>query len=150
MPGLTPKQEKFAQSVASGMTQADAYRASRDCSRQKDKTIQENACRLMADSKVQARVDELRRPIVEKAQITLESHLASLEALRDSAHKAGQHSAAVAAEVARGKASGVHVEKTANTTTLQGQVEVISRPKLEKEEWLKLHGVGNASLKEKD
>ena len=145
MPGLTPKQEKFAQSVASGMTQADAYRAAYSTAKSKPESIQRNAHALMQDIKVSSRVDELRKPIVEKAQITLESHLASLAALRDSAHKAGQHSAAVAAEVARGKASGVHVEKTANTTTLQGQVEVISRPKLGKDEWLRLHGVGNGA-----
>jgi len=28
---LTPKQEKFAQCVADGMTQADAYRVAYDC-----------------------------------------------------------------------------------------------------------------------
>ena len=30
---LTPKQEKFAQEVASGKSQSDAYRAAFDCAR---------------------------------------------------------------------------------------------------------------------
>lgn len=145
MPGLTPKQEKFAQSVASGMTQADAYRSAYNAGKMKPETVQNKAHVLMKSGEISARVEELRRPIVEKAQITLESHLASLEELRDLAKKAGQHSAAIAAEVARGKASGIHIEKTENKTTLQGQLEVISRPKLGKDEWLRLHGVGNGA-----
>ena len=41
---LTPKQEKFAQCVADGMTQADAYRAAYDCAPStKAESIQVNA-----------------------------------------------------------------------------------------------------------
>jgi len=114
---LTPKQELFAQAVASGKTQADAYRASRDCSRMKDKTIQENASRLMADSKVLARVTELRKPIIEEVGYSLEAHLKRLEVLSIKAAQAGQFGPAVSAEISRGKASGHYVTKVdANIT----------------------------------
>lgn len=53
---LTPKQEKFAQGIAAGMAQVDAYRAAFDCSNSKDKTAHEGACRLAAKSKVAARI----------------------------------------------------------------------------------------------
>lgn len=69
---LTPKQEKFAQGIASGMAQADAYRAAFDCSKSKDKTIHEAASRLANDGKVTARVTELRVPIVAKVRYELE------------------------------------------------------------------------------
>lgn len=58
---LTAKQEKFAQAIAlEGMNQSDAYRSAYSCARMTDKTIWENASRLMADSKVTARINELR------------------------------------------------------------------------------------------
>ena len=109
---LTPKQEHFAQHVASGKTQADAYRSAFNTAKMKPETVQQAASRLMANSKVSARVDELRKPIAEKAQITLESHLKDLMMLRNIAVKKDQISAAISAEIARGKAAGVHIEKT--------------------------------------
>lgn len=71
----------------------------------------------MANSKISARVAELRKPIAEKAQITLESHLHDLMMLRNMAVKEKQIGAAITAEVARGKAAGVHIEKTETTVT---------------------------------
>ncbi len=110
---LTPKQEKFAQCVASGMTQADAYRESFNVRENtKNESIQVNASKLMSDAKVAQRVQELRAPIIQKAQITLESHLEELATLRELAKDGNQLSAAISAEIARGKAAGVHIEKT--------------------------------------
>lgn len=57
---LTAKQEEFAKGIAEGKTQADAYRSAYSTKRMTDKTIWENASRLMADTKVAARVRELR------------------------------------------------------------------------------------------
>jgi len=65
---LTPKQEKFAQCVADGMSQADAYRTAYDCAPStKAESIQVNACKLMADANVSQRVAELREMLTEKA-----------------------------------------------------------------------------------
>ena len=62
---LTPKQEKFAQSIAlEEMNQSDAYRSAYSCKKMSDKTIWENASRLMADSKVTARIAELRQETI--------------------------------------------------------------------------------------
>lgn len=57
---LTAKQEEFAKAIAEGMNQSDAYRSAYSTSRMTDKTVWENASRLMGDSKVLARVKELR------------------------------------------------------------------------------------------
>ena len=117
---LTPQQEAFAQAVASGLSQSDAYRkAYKVKPTTRLETSQANASRLMADSKVSARVAELRAPVAAKAQITLEGHLDDLKTLRDAALKAEQYSAAISAEVARGKAAGVHVEKTEQAVTMR-------------------------------
>lgn len=65
--GLTPQQEKFAQGVASGLSQADAYRAAYPKSASwKDETVWQAASRMMTNSKVSARVKELSTAIAEK------------------------------------------------------------------------------------
>lgn len=58
MDKLTPKQERFAQLVAGGSSQADAYREAFN-SKGKDSTVHSEASRLMRDPKVSTRVDAL-------------------------------------------------------------------------------------------
>lgn len=119
MSGLTPKQEVFAQSIVSGMNQSDAYRSAyRVRSGTKPETVNQAASRIMADSNVTARVAELRVPIAKKAQMTLESHLDDLKGLRNMAVKKEQYSAAISAEIARGKASGLYVDKSEVNATI--------------------------------
>ena len=60
---LTAKQEAFAQAVAGGMTQADAYRASYDHENCTDKSVIELASQLMRDINVSSRVSELKEAI---------------------------------------------------------------------------------------
>ena len=109
---LTPKQERFATEVASGKTQGDAYRLAFNVRPDTlAATVLRSASKLMADPTISTRVDELRVPVAEKAQITLEGHLNDLKDLRDKAAKENQFSAAISAEIARGKAAGVNVEK---------------------------------------
>lgn len=111
MTTLTPKREKFAQGVASGMSQAEAYRASFSTKNMKATTVNQAASRLMANSNILATVEKLRKPIVERVQITLESHLNRLRDLALAAESAEQYGAAIKAEELRGKASGIYVDK---------------------------------------
>ena len=61
---LTPKQEKFAQYIADGMSQADAYRTAYDVSAStKASTVQVNASKLMSDTNISLRVEELRKQL---------------------------------------------------------------------------------------
>jgi phage terminase small subunit len=115
---LTVKREKFAQAIAAGNSQADAYRLAYCAEKMSAPAVWVESGRLASNPAVALRVAELRKPAVEKAGITLESHLADLQALRDAAADAEQFAAAISAEVARGKASGVHVERTASTVTV--------------------------------
>lgn len=114
---LTPKQEAFAQNVASGMTQADAYRNSYNAENMKPSTVQENASRLMSDSKVSARVAELQAKGAELATLTLAKHLARLEELSRDAQAAEEYNAAIKAEELRGKASGLYTERVDHTSS---------------------------------
>lgn len=115
---LTPKQEAFAQAIVTGVNQSDAYRTAYSVKPgTKPESVNVAASKLMGDAKVTQRVAELREPVARKAQITLESHLDDLMRLRNMAAKEKQYSAAISAEIARGKASGVHIEKSEQTVT---------------------------------
>jgi hypothetical protein len=117
---LTPKQEAFAQAIVTGINQSDAYRAAYKV-RPGTKPVSINvaASKLMADANIALRVAKLRETVAKKSQITLETHLSDLLSLRDMAADGKQYSAAIAAEVARGKASGVHVEQSQNTGAIE-------------------------------
>ena len=73
---LTPKQEKFVQGIIDGLSQADAYRSAYSTNNTSDKTIWENASRLMNNPKVTARIQEIRnemmKPSIMSAQERLE------------------------------------------------------------------------------
>lgn len=58
---LTPKQEAFARAVAlDDMNYSDAYRSAYNAEKMSDKTINERASRLKDESKIRARIEELR------------------------------------------------------------------------------------------
>jgi len=61
---LTAKQEAFAQGIADGLGQGDAYRMAYDAEGMKDSTVYSKASILMSDGKIRARVDELKTMVV--------------------------------------------------------------------------------------
>jgi hypothetical protein len=64
---MSPKQEHFAQCIADGMTQADAYRTAFDAGNMKPETIHKRASELMTNGEVAGRVAELKEKLVTKA-----------------------------------------------------------------------------------
>lgn len=90
---LTAKQEAFCQGIADGLGQADAYRAAYDAEGMKDNTIYPLASKLMKNSKIAARIAELREAVQEKQ---LWSREMSVKALVQ-AYKQGSGSVKVSA-----------------------------------------------------
>ncbi len=114
---LTVKEERFAQLLAiADISQTAAYIDAGYSPTQLRKTLWEKASVLAHKDKVRARVEQIRATARDNAAMTLEKHLARLdeigkEALKGDKTAAGNtvrnYGAAVAAEVARGKHSGV-------------------------------------------
>ncbi len=75
---LTAKQEAFAQGIADGMGQADAYRMAYDATTASDASIYVQASNVMKNSKVAIRVDELKSQVVEKQLWTREMSVKGL------------------------------------------------------------------------
>ena len=109
---LTAKQEKFCIAYIATGNASEAYRQSYRAGGMKGATVNRKAKELLDNGKITARLDEIKKPVVEKAQITLESHLEDLMRLRNLAVQKEQIAAAISAEIARGKAAGIHVEKS--------------------------------------
>lgn len=79
MSNLTPQQEKFAQLVAAGNTYADSYREAYKVSEKtKIERVWETSSRLMADSKVSARVKEIQAQRLKENEVTLQEVLKEL------------------------------------------------------------------------
>jgi len=137
---LTAKQERFAQLVASGYTQADAYRGAYDCGRMSGKTISECASRLAQDRKVTAMVRVLRQPEEKRAKKAvdraLDAHLLHLSRLRNKAEHTKSWDAAIRAEISIGVACG-HYPKNVNIRgNFDHRHQVDSEPVSDTLQWL--------------
>ena len=108
---LTPKQEAFCLAYIETGNASEAYRRSYNAGKMSASTVNRTAKELVDNPKITARLQELRAPAVEKAQITLEQHLRDLQRLRDLAEASEKYGPAVTAEMARGKASGLYVDR---------------------------------------
>lgn len=120
---LTPKQEKFAQCVASGMNQSASYREAYDAENMLPATVWEEACRLTKNPDVAARISELQVPIEEQVGITLKSHIERLKLLGEKAEKYDKFEAALKAEELTGKVLGYYVNKTELTGRGGGPIQ---------------------------
>lgn len=94
---LTAKQEAFAQSVASGMSQAEAYRTNYDVDPDcKPETIWVESCKLAGDPNVSQRVNFLKDEIAAKALWTREDSVRTLKDIAtDEAARNGDKTGAV-------------------------------------------------------
>lgn len=110
---LTDRQIKFAQLVASGKSNIDSYMEAYDVTEKKP-GHNTSASMLLKNRMVADMISELKDPVVHRIGITLENHLLTLQEISNEARSAGHYSAAVAAEVARAKAAGIHIERHEN------------------------------------
>lgn len=110
---LNQRQTRFAQLVAQGKTQADAYReAYPHSSAWKDISVKPKASRLAADPRVAALVAKLQAEGAQAAVYTLADHLQRLDALSKKAEAAQEWNAAITAEKQRGLAAGFYMPKS--------------------------------------
>lgn len=75
---LTAKQEAFAQAIADGLGQADAYRMAYDAESMKDESVYPQASKLMKNPKVATRVAELKSQVADKQLWTREMSVKGL------------------------------------------------------------------------
>ena len=126
MPPLSnPKHELFAQHLAKGKCQSEAYALAGYA------PSEPNASRLTRNDKVTARVSELQSRAAEKTETTVATIAEQLDEDRMFARSLNQASAAVAATMGKAKILGLIVEKVQAEVTNN---DVTDRP-MDKDEW---------------
>lgn len=106
---LTEKQEAFCRAYIETGNASEAYRAAYDAENMAAQTVNRTAKALLDNRKIAARLDELRAPIIQKHNITVDSLIAELEEARIAALTAEtpQSSAAVSATMSKAKLVGL-------------------------------------------
>lgn len=128
---LTQKQENFCLAYIETGNASEAYRVAYDADGMKPETVNRKAKDVIDNGKIAARIKELRAPVVEKALLTLESHLKRLDDLSRKAEEAGQFGPAIKAEESRGKAAGLYADigKDEEVKNVVRAIEVIRATK---------------------
>ncbi len=116
---LTPKQEKFCQGVAKGLTYSDAYREAYNASKMKAETVNRRAAELMSYGKIKARVEELKEKTTGDIKYTIEDSFNNLRKAQELAlsrkNPLGEANPDltnfIKAEELMGKLKGLYVEK---------------------------------------
>lgn len=92
---LTPKQENFAQAIADGKSQADAYRCAYNAAAMKPETIRKRASELIRDRDVAAMVALLRQQLSDKCMWSREDSIRTLKTVIDNDDASAARIAAV-------------------------------------------------------
>ena len=109
LPTLTPKQSAFINNVLKGMTYVDAYKLAYDTSNQAQTTNWTASGELVRTRTISLWLSRAKEEGAIMHACTYDNHLNSLANLRDGARDAGQWSAAVKAEEARGHVAGLRI-----------------------------------------
>jgi hypothetical protein len=118
MPVLdNPKHEQFAQELAKGKTQVEAYELAGY------RANEGNASTLASNPEVQGRVKEIKSVGAEKAAVTVASIIDELEEARGVAKEVSQPASMVTASMGKAKVAGLLVDRTEHTGKDGGPIE---------------------------
>ena len=127
---LTEMQRKFAYELVTNEGRKTKYECAIDAGYAKDRATS-TAAELTNPQKhplVVQYIGQLREEYQKKYDVTYERHISELAKLREESRKKGAWSAAINAEVARGKAAGLYIEQKIIRT---GKLDDLSAEELE-------------------
>ena len=110
---LTEKQMKFAELLVYNEGRMTGTEAARQAGYEPERA-RTTAAELRNPNKyplVAKYIGELREEVQKKYEVTFENHITELARLRDESKNKGAWSAAINAEVARGKAAGLYIDQ---------------------------------------
>ena len=128
---LTPKQLHFCRCVASGKTQAAAYREAFDCrAGSLNKTQQESASKLMSKPKVAARVEtlvrQIDRAVIASSVSDSDRVLTKLRDLLENAEGTSAEHVMLKAAGLLGQTQGMYKRVSESTRTVRTEAEVLA------------------------
>jgi phage terminase small subunit len=101
---LTLKQEAFCLAYIETGNATEAYRRSYSCGNMKPESVNRKAKELMDNGKITARLEELKKPILDRHSITVDSLIRELEEARMIAAAANTPQASAMIRATLGKA----------------------------------------------
>lgn len=112
MPAIrNPRYERFAQGIAKGKSQHDAYIYAGYAPNQKAKDVRSNAGTLARKPEIAARVAELQAKQAQRIGITVDDLIVELQEMLTLAKRVKQPAAGVGAILAKGKLLGLVVDR---------------------------------------
>ncbi len=123
---LSPRHKKFCSLYVQGMSGAEAARKS-GFTKHKFGAKAQGSALLRRNPLIANHIIDLLKKEIERQNVSMESHLTELSRLRDEAVDSGQISSAISAEISRGKAAGLYIEKKEVTVN---KVETMSDEEL--------------------
>lgn len=107
---LSPRHKKFCTLYVQGLSGAEAARRS-GFTKHKFGAKAQGSALLRRNPLIRNHIIDLMRKEAERQNVSMQSHLTELSRLRDEAVDSGQISSAISAEISRGKAAGLYIEK---------------------------------------
>jgi phage terminase small subunit len=119
MSTLTPKQENFCLTYIETGNASEAYRMSYNTAKMKPDSVNRKAKELMDNVKISARLEELRQPIMQRHNVTVDSLIGELEEARQAALTAETPQAGAAVGATMGKAKLCGLDKQLIESTIR-------------------------------
>ena len=106
---LTPKQENFCLAYLETGNASEAYRRAYDAENMTPATVNKRASELLDNGDIAGRLEQLREPVMQRHNVTVDSLIAELEEARQAALSAEtvQSAAAVGATMGKAKLCGL-------------------------------------------
>lgn len=117
---LTAKQEKFVRNLINGMSQREAYRDAFNNQTGSDKTIDECACKMFKNPKINTRFKELQAELNEHAILTAAQRMELLTQIATGEAKEKDKVVTPSGKV-------VDVEKESNLTTRMKALDILNK-----------------------
>jgi phage terminase small subunit len=141
--GLTVRQENFCLAFVETSNATEAYRRAYSTANCKPATINRRAVDVLSNSKVEARIKELRAAIAQRTEVTIESLCAELTQAMQIAIETRQAAACIQATMAKAKLLGMVIDRS----KMELEKFVVHAPEVDEstEEWLDSVGAAKAS-----
>ena len=126
---LTPKQENFCLAYLETGNASEAYRRAYDIGAMKPESVNRKAKELLDNVKIAARLEILRKPILERHAITVDDLLRELEEARNLAMSIESPAPAVSAVMGKAKLLGMDkqiVQHVGDVPVSSVTIEVVS------------------------
>jgi hypothetical protein len=121
---MTPKQEAFCLAYIETGNASEAYRQAYNAGKMKPGSVNVNASKLLADTKIALRVAELKSELFERHKVTADTIATMLREDRQFARECETPGAAVTATMGLAKLYGLLTDKTELTGKGGGNIKI--------------------------